>query len=91
MKIRVHALISGCVQGVCYRAYTCEKAEELGVRGWVRNLHDGRVEAVLEGDKSSVESLVKCLKSGPAHARVESIDTTPEDYEGEFRDFTVRY
>ncbi len=91
MKIRVHALVSGRVQGVFYRAYTCEKAAKLGVFGWVRNLPDGRVEAVLEGGEEAVESLLTLLKFGPAHARVESIAKTHEDYEGEFMDFTVRY
>jgi acylphosphatase len=90
MKIRVHALISGRVQGVFYRAYTCEKAGELGVGGWVRNLADRRVEAMLEGEVEAVESLLKILKVGPDHARVESIETRQLEPTGEFEGFRLR-
>ncbi len=90
MKVRVHALIFGRVQGVFYRAYTCEKAGELGVLGWVRNLPDGRVEAMMEGKVEAVESLLTLLKSGPAHARVEAVETEQLEYKGAFESFHIR-
>ncbi|MHB8917449.1 MAG: acylphosphatase [Desulfocucumaceae bacterium] len=57
--VRKHLYISGRVQGVCFRAYTREVAESLGIRGWVRNLPDGRVEAVIQGDHSAVEKMLE--------------------------------
>jgi acylphosphatase len=91
MKTRAHVFVSGRVQGVFYRAYTREKAKELGVFGWVRNLPDGRVEAVLEGEKDDIDKLILNLKKGPPSARVENIDLTLEDYRTEFRNFYVEY
>ncbi len=90
MKVRVHAYVSGRVQGVFYRAFTCEKAMEHGVNGWVRNLATGDVEAVLEGEKEDVHRLLTDLKTGPSYARVGKIDLTYADYLGEFKDFCVR-
>ncbi len=58
MKIRVHIFVSGKVQGVFFRSSTRDKAKHLGLTGWVRNLEDGRVEAVLEGDKEHIEKMV---------------------------------
>jgi acylphosphatase len=79
---RVHVFVDGRVQGVTYRASTRDAARERGVEGWVKNLGDGRVEAVFEGPEAAVESLVKWCQEGPTRARVESVETTTEPPEG---------
>ncbi len=91
MKVRVHVLVSGRVQGVFYRAFTQEKAREHRVKGWVQNLADGRVEAILEGEKEDVDRLIFDLKKGPLYARVDNIEIVLEDYMDEFKDFLVRH
>ena len=69
----VRALISGQVQGVGYRAATVGQARKLGINGWVRNLDDGRVEAVFEGEKATVEAMLRWCQSGPSAAVVEEV------------------
>ena len=86
---RAHVYVSGLVQGVFFRHETAQMAMRLGVRGWVRNLPDGRVEAVFEGRRKSVEELVEFCRHGPPGAIVEGLDVRWEDYEGEFEDFRV--
>jgi acylphosphatase len=83
--------VSGGVQGVFFRGETQDEAIKQGVTGWVRNLRDGRVEAVFEGEKENVERLVEFCRRGPPGARVTCVDVSHEDYRGEFRDFQVRY
>jgi acylphosphatase len=90
-KARAHLLIDGRVQGVFYRAFTRELAHNLGLNGWVKNLRDGRVEAVFEGEKKGIEQAVKECYAGPPGARVSNIEVTWESYTGEERDFSVRY
>jgi acylphosphatase len=68
-----HVFISGRVQGVSFRYYTYHEALKLGLHGWVRNLHDGRVEAVFEGEKPAVEKILEWCKQGPVAARVEEV------------------
>jgi len=63
----------------------------LGVKGWVRNLYDGRVEVVAEGDKEALEQFLAELKKGPRLARVEQAEVTWEDYRAEFVDFSIRF
>ncbi len=70
---RAHVFISGRVQGVFFRAWTVESARRLGLGGWVRNLVDGRVEAVYEGDPAKVDRMVKLSHDGPPHARVDMV------------------
>lgn len=84
-------LISGKVQGVWYRATTKEKAEELGVKGWVRNTSDGKVEAVFEGDQNNIEEMIKWCKKGPDFANVIDVDVNPEKLSEEFEGFNIRY
>jgi len=84
-------LISGSVQGVFFRAYARDEAESLGLTGTVRNLWDGRVEAVFEGDKKSVEKMILWCRKGPPHAFVDDVQVTWEDYKGEFESFFVAY
>jgi acylphosphatase len=87
---RVHAFVSGRVQGVTYRASTREAARERGVDGWVRNLEDGRVEAVFEGDPEAVESMVAWCHDGPRRAQVADVGTEDEPPEG-LTGFEIRY
>ena len=91
MQIRAHIFVSGRVQGVFFRSSTEDEANRRGVKGWIRNLRDGRVEAVFEGEKGAVESLVEFCRKGPPFARVDRVETFLEEYKGEFEDFRIRY
>ena len=82
-RTRAHVLISGRVQGVFYRATTRDTAREHGVDGWVTNLDDGRVEAVFEGPREAVESMVEWCHGGSPQARVEDVTVEYGDPEGE--------
>jgi acylphosphatase len=86
-KTRVHIFVSGRVQGVFFRQSTQRQAKNLGVKGWVRNLQDRRVEAVFEGESLAVNSLVDYCRQGPATSRVDNVDVLVEGYQGEFKDF----
>ena len=90
-KARAHAFIDGYVQGVFYRAFTRELAHNLGLNGWVRNLRDGRVEAVFEGDKAKIQQAIKECYAGPPGASVSNIDVQWESYENGEEGFSVRY
>lgn len=90
MYVRAHVYVSGIVQGVFFRSSTARLARELGLFGWVRNLPDGRVEAVFEGEEGAVKRAVEWCWKGPPGANVEHVDVTYEPVEGEV-DFTVRY
>lgn len=81
-RTRAHVFVSGTVQGVFYRANTRDAARERGVEGWVRNLDDGRVEAVFEGDEAAVESMVEWCHTGSPRARVDSVEVEDEESEG---------
>ena len=87
---RAHIFVSGRVQGVLYRRFAQAKARELGIMGWAHNLIDGRVELVGEGEREKVEQFVEWCKQGSPLARVDKLETTYEDYGGEFKDFEVR-
>ncbi len=76
-EIARHAFISGRVQGVAFRAWTLREAEALGLRGWVRNLPDGRVELDAAGEEAAVAALLRACERGPDYARVERVETTP--------------
>lgn len=91
MKARSHVFVSGKVQGVFFRANTRDLALLLGINGFVRNLPDGRVEAVFEGDKEKIEKMIEFCKEGPPGAIVEKIDVNWEEYKGEFKDFKIIY
>ena len=88
-RVRAHVFVSGTVQGVYYRASTREAARREGVDGWVRNLDDGRVEAVFEGARADVEAMVEWCHTGSDAAVVEDVDAEYGDPEGETR-FSVR-
>jgi acylphosphatase len=88
---RAHAIVTGRVQGVCYRSETHYKAQSLGVKGWVKNLRDGTVELVVEGDRGSVEKLITWCRRGPEFARVEGVQVTWEEPTGTFKDFDITW
>jgi acylphosphatase len=90
VKDRVHVFVSGNVQGVFFRQKTKQQAENFGVNGWVRNLPDGRVEAVFEGEEEAVKALVDYCHQGPSSAKVTGVDVRRESYRGEFSGFETR-
>lgn len=83
--------IRGRVQGVFYRAFTRDIASQLGLTGWVRNLSDGSVEALIEGDRDEIGRAIQHCYSGPPGALVEDISVAWEDYQGDLRGFQIRY
>jgi acylphosphatase len=87
--IRRRVKVHGGVQGVFFRDSTRERATAHGVSGWARNMPDGSVEAVLEGEPEAVQQVVRFLQSGPPHAHVERIDVDEEDPEG-LSGFSIR-
>jgi len=91
MKIRIHAFISGIVQGVFFRSETRRIAKNLDIKGWIKNLPDGRVEVVIEGEKDKIDKLIEFLKQGPPAASVNKVDVKTENYKGEFEDFTIKF
>jgi len=91
MKARVQVLISGRVQGVFFRARTMQEAVRLNVTGWIRNLPDGRVEAVFEGEKEAVDAMVDFCREGPRGAAVIGVNAKWDLPKGEFRDFKIRH
>ncbi|MGQ9499176.1 MAG: acylphosphatase [Dissulfurimicrobium sp.] len=88
---RIHAIISGKVQGVFYRASTMDEAIRLGLTGWVKNLADGRVELVAEGPPEAIDALISWCKKGPPHARVTNIEIDEQVPTGEFKRFLIDY
>jgi len=88
---RTRLLISGRVQGVCYRAETWRHARRLQLTGWVRNLRDGRVEAVFEGHGEDVETMVSWCKKGPSLATVTDIEIVDEPLSGHTTEFIIRH
>ncbi len=91
MKTKAHLYISGKVQGVYYRAFTQEIADSLGLKGWVKNLPDRRVEAVFEGERELIEQAISKCKQGPPTSRVTDIDVSWENHLEGFSDFRIRY
>ncbi len=88
---RVHVYISGRVQGVFFRAETQRAAMKFNLTGWVRNMADGRVEAVFEGEDENVDKMLNWCHIGPPRSRVENVTPKEEPYIGEFRDFSIKY
>lgn len=87
---RAHVVVSGVVQGVSFRAYAKAEAVALGVEGFVRNLPDGNVEAVFEGESANVEQMIAWCHRGAPLAHVENVVVTWEPHEGQFQGFSIQ-
>ncbi|RMF88343.1 MAG: acylphosphatase [Nitrospirae bacterium] len=88
---QLHCFVSGRVQGVFFRASTQEEGRRLGLAGWARNLPDGRVEVVAQGERPALERLLAWLHQGPPAARVERVEAAWEPVAERLEDFGVRY
>ncbi|MBU0496329.1 MAG: acylphosphatase [Candidatus Thermoplasmatota archaeon] len=89
MKKQAHVVISGRVQGVWYRASTKNQAQMLGLKGWVRNLKNGNVEAVFEGDEEIIDKMISWCHQGPPHASVKKVLVAFSAFTGEFCEFSI--
>lgn len=90
VRVARRYLISGRVQGVGYRYFAQSAAEREGVSGWVRNLPDGRVEAVAEGESDAVDRFAGLLRSGPRHSHVDAVEVTAVAPVVDSSDFSIR-
>ncbi len=88
---RMHVIVRGLVQGVCFRAATREEARGLGLTGWVRTLPDESVELVAEGDPAALARLAEWCHRGPPHAFVESVEERRSPATGEFSGFRITW
>jgi acylphosphatase len=88
---RVHAFVSGRVQGVFFRANTRAEAKRLGLKGWVKNLPGGGVELVAEGPSWAVNELIIWCHKGPAYSRVDKVEFYEETPRGKYDEFSVRF
>ncbi len=91
MKKRYHIFVSGRVQGVFYRDFTRRQAKRFNITGWVKNLWDGRVEVVAEGEEENLKKFIEELGKGPPAARVENLEIKEEKATLEFDDFEIIY
>ena len=91
MRFRAHVLVSRMVQGIFFRSNTRHESDKRNITGWVRNLPDGKVEAIFEGEKNDVDELIKYCKEGPPGARVMKVEVYWENYSGEFKKFSIYY
>ena len=88
MKKSIRIYVTGIVQGVFFRNFIKENAEKNNVKGFVRNLQDGRVEAFLEGGSRDVSKMVELCKQGPRHSQIEKVETKLETFQG-FKEFRI--
>ena len=86
-----HVYITGRVQGVGFRYATQRQAQNLGLTGWVRNLHDGRVEAAFEGDRETVQTMVGWCHTGPTFAKVEKVEVDWDEAQEQYDTFALRF
>ncbi len=91
VKQRIRIFVTGKVQGVFFRQALTVMAKKNNVFGWVKNLNDGKVETILEGEDVDVSAIVEWCHAGPANARVEDIEIKNEKFKGEFSKFDVLY
>ena len=89
-KMQLYVLISGKVQGVFFRNFTKKNAKQLGINGYAKNLANGKVEVVAEGDKRQLDALVKLLRQGPPAAKVDDVKIEERDFTGEYKSFDVK-
>lgn len=87
---RIKLIVHGRVQGVFYRANTVEMGKKLGLTGYAKNLEDGTVEVVAEGQENELKELIKFCKEGPEHASVENVDMEFQSVTSEFSEFEIR-
>jgi acylphosphatase len=87
---RLHAMVTGRVQGVSFRYFVIDQAADLDLKGWVRNRWDGSVEVTAEGPRQKLDQLLQALRQGPPLARVEDVDFAWLEFTGEFIGFSVR-
>ncbi len=90
-KVCRHVYLSGKVQGVGFRAFVRRNAQRLNLSGWVKNLNDGRVEAVIYGEEEKVEELISRMKTGPSLAEVENYEISDHDKPPAEKEFMIRY
>lgn len=90
-ECQAHVLISGRVQGVFFRYHAQDEALKRGLKGWVRNLPDGRVEAVFQGDRPALKAMIQWCHQGPPSARVDEVEVAWEDPNPSMEDFLIRY
>ncbi|MEW6567565.1 MAG: acylphosphatase [Chloroflexota bacterium] len=90
-RARLHVLVHGFVQGVGFRYYTIEVASDLGLTGWVRNLKDGSVEAVAEGERAQLDRWLAALQLGRSGAQVTRVEAEWQAPSGEFRSFSLQH
>ncbi len=90
MQIGAHIVVQGYVQGVGFRYFVFRHARRLSLTGWVRNLYNGDVELVVEGDRSLIEELIKELKVGPRSASVKDLTIAWQDITTEYKEFEIR-
>ncbi|MBI1803467.1 MAG: acylphosphatase [Ignavibacteriae bacterium] len=90
MDVRAHITVQGMVQGVGFRYFVYNKAKQSGLAGFVKNLYDGNVEIVVEGDRSIIEEFIKEVKVGPRPARVTDLKISWQKPEQQFHEFTIR-
>lgn len=88
--IQVQLFISGSVHGVGFRQFVKSYAQKLGLTGWVRNISDGRVEAVIQGEKQDIEKMIELCKKGPTFAEVESVEVLWEEIDDFSNEFNIR-
>lgn len=88
-NVRAHVYIKGRVQGVFFRFWAKKIADKLGIYGWVKNLENGQVEAVFEGEKSKVEKIIEACKKGPRHASVANVEVSWDRSEGILDSFDI--
>ena len=89
--VRAHVLVEGRVQGVAYRAFACETADQSGLTGWVQNLPDGRVELEVEGSQHAIDQFLSTLRQGPALARVDQLHVDWLNPTGRDSGFHIRH
>lgn len=91
MNTNVHIIISGGVQGVFFRASTKQKAEQLGLTGWVRNTQDGNVEAIFEGEADKINEMIEWCRHGPTLSKVKNVEVKRQSPTNGFDGFSIRY
>ena len=88
-SVRVHVVVSGEVQGIGYRAFIKRRAQSIGIIGWIRNLEDGNVEAVFQGESDIIEEIIAVCNRGPVFARVKNVQVFKEEPRDDLTNFSI--